>query len=241
MRVLMAIQLLILATMSTCVQAQTYTIQEMANQRRMAEGDFPSGWEEMVRASQIIIKGKFGKLLSHGQFYGYDEEDGSEVSIETYAARRNISVEHARRRSGLPLVEYEILVDEVVKSDLTETGYDTLGDKLVFRAYISAPEKEVQYFDPSLERMFFLYFNEDGITVSAPHEKAILNHVNGEYVYYMLNDERMDNQGFSDRYAGRHVNFDKNNEYSLETENNNFSNIERIIKDEVSRQEAISN
>lgn len=241
MKKFLKVYICMLATLSIVSHAQTYSLQEMAAQRMTGSGNFPSSWTEMVRASQIIVKGRFGKLLSDGPFYGYDEKDGSEIPLEQYAERRNITEEYARARSGLPMVEYEILVDEVIKADLAGTNFDKLGDKLVFRAYISAPERETQYFDPALQRIFFLYFNEDGSSVSAPHEKAILNRVNNEYVYFMYNRNSQDHEQYTDRYEGRYLRFEQENEYSFDPEQSRYENIEQILRTEVLRQQPPAN
>jgi hypothetical protein len=77
-------------------------------------GFIPTNLESMVNFSDLIVKGRFGKLLSHGPFYGYDSS--RESAIEKYG----ITDESELKYYSMPMSEYEIIVDDVFHGTLPD-------------------------------------------------------------------------------------------------------------------------
>lgn len=75
----------------------------------------PSGLDDYIRTSDIIVIGRIGEVLKVHTFYGYQE---SAAELEERDASSPISL-------GLPMVDYEILVEEVIETDGYYTGTDT--------------------------------------------------------------------------------------------------------------------
>ncbi len=133
-------------------------------------GWIPESIETMVSTSHIIVKGRFGNLISNQPFWGYGE------SRESFIEKLNISDEEADRMA-IPLSEYEIVIDEVVFGDIKS-------DKIVYRVFESYPSEEEELDQKkSIERLFFLRLNEDGETYSSIGQPFILDNIDGEYSF----------------------------------------------------------
>src|SRR5690606_23216718 len=78
-------------------------------------GFVPNNVATLVRTSDIIIKGHYGRLLSHGPFWGYGE---TRESMEQRPNARPELVEKIAR----PLSEYQIDVVEVLKGPISSEG-----------------------------------------------------------------------------------------------------------------------
>src|SRR5690606_18774421 len=136
-------------------------------------GFVPNNVATLVRTSDIIIKGHYGRLLSHGPFWGYGE---TRESMEQRPNARPELVEKIAR----PLSEYQIDVVEVLKGPISSEG-------VVFHV-IESDVTDKRFTDETVERLFFLTLNPDGITYGRLGVPYILNNRNGFYTYDFLED-----------------------------------------------------
>ena len=138
-----------------------------------AELDIHKGWypqdlDTLIRSSDIIVKGKFGRVLSHGPFWGYGE------TLQSTAQRLGEDPEDIGHLA-MPLSEYEIIIDEVFLGDIT-------GNTVTFHLLESSPGD--RYFtDEADEKLFFLRLNPDEKTYGRPGIPYILTNRDGTYVY----------------------------------------------------------
>ena len=132
------------------------------------KGITPRNFEDMVGTSAIIVKGRFGKLLSHQKFWGYSD------TRESFQQRTNLPDKDVDQ-FGLPRSEYEIIIDEVLLGDIDS-------DQIVFRTLESDPSDR-RLTGESVERLFFLNLDPDGQGYSKLGFAYILNNRNGVYSY----------------------------------------------------------
>jgi hypothetical protein len=120
-----------------------------------------NGWaadslEHLVRASDVIVRARYGRLVNRELFYGYRE------TREEKAERLKITDEAFLNRLGIPQSEYEIHVDEVLMGD----EFYTDAPALVMRVIESfdAPQKEALAAYREGEHLLFLTRNPDNST-----------------------------------------------------------------------------
>ncbi|MBL4571827.1 MAG: hypothetical protein JKY86_01970 [Gammaproteobacteria bacterium] len=89
-------------------------------------GFIPTNLDSMVKLSDLVVKGRYGKLLSHGPFYGYGSS--KEAVMEQY----ELTDEADLKFYSLPMSEYEIVVDEVLHGTLPK-------GPVIYRIYESDP------------------------------------------------------------------------------------------------------
>lgn len=205
--------MIIVSTLGQVSIAQSIPISEVWERLevRMEEGFFPKDFESLIGFSAVIVKGKYGKLLSHGPFWGY--VDGHDDTRESFHEKRNLPdvVEH---EYSVPLSEYEILIDEVLLGDVEE-------GVLVYRTMEGFPSEGEQLIaKQSVDRLFFLGVNPDGKTYGTMGPAFILNNIDGVYAY-----EYLENYPDDISYLG----------YEFST-TMNVDELEEIIKYEVFRQ-----
>lgn len=143
-------------------QSQSLTL-EIATQDA-----YPNSLATMVRVSTVIVKGRFGRLLSHGPFWGYGE---TRESMERRVGSRPELID----KLALPLSEYEIEIEEVLMGKVE-------GDTLVLHVLETNPGDK-RFTDETVERLFFLVRNSDDTTYVRPGPPYILSNRNGSYSY----------------------------------------------------------
>lgn len=89
------------------------------------EGFTPRNFEELVGASTIIVKGTYGRLISHQKFYGYGNSE------ESFQEKYKLT-DSQMANFGLPMSEYEIRITETLKGENLEEG-------VIYRVYESSP------------------------------------------------------------------------------------------------------
>jgi len=137
------------------------------------KGYIPKSLESLVGSSTIIVKGRFGNLLENRYFFGYVE--GRDDTLEEFMERHDFTATEAYNWD-IPMSEYEIIIDEVLKGDLES-------EIVVLRKY-EAPPIDRTFTHPDVDRIFFLVKNPDNRTYAVGGEASILNLVDGEYSYY---------------------------------------------------------
>ena len=142
-----------------------------------AELDIHTGWtpydvEALIDPPDIIVKGRFGRLLSHELWWGYSD---TRESIQ----ERLGDDAHLVDRVGLPSSLYEIIIDEVLVGDIE-------GGTVVFRLLESDPGDR-RYTNESDEKLFFLTLNPDG-TYGSRGVAYILTNRDGVYGYEYPSD-----------------------------------------------------
>lgn len=138
-----------------------------------AELDIHKGWypqdlDTLIRSSDIIVKGKFGRVLSQGPFWGYGE------TLQSTAQRLGEDPDDIGHLA-MPLSEYEIIIDEVFLGDIA-------ANTVIFHLLESSPGDR-HFTDETDEKLFFLKLNPDEKTYGRPGIPYILTNRNGIYVY----------------------------------------------------------
>ena len=138
-----------------------------------AELDIHKGWypqdlDTLIRSSDIIVKGKFGRVLSQGPFWGYGE------TLQSTAQRLGEDPDEIGHLA-MPLSEYEIIIDEVFLGDIA-------ANTVIFHLLESSPGDR-HFTDETDEKLFFLKLNPDEKTYGRPGIPYILTNRNGIYVY----------------------------------------------------------
>ena len=136
-------------------------------------GVIPKSVESLVSTSDIIVKGRYGRLISHGPFWGYNE---TRESVERRPNARPELVD----KLAIPLSEYQIEVEEVLKGPLTT--------KEILLHVIESDIGDKRFTDETVERLFFLTLNPDGMTYGRLGVPYILNNRNGFYTYDFMED-----------------------------------------------------
>lgn len=164
----------ILLLMTQLSFAQPFKINELY---KKAELDIHKGWipydvETLINSPDIIVKGRFGRLLNHEIWFGYsDTRETIQKRLGDDAARVD--------EYGLPSSEYEIIIDEVLLGDIE-------GGTVVYRLLESNPNNR-RYTNESDEKLFFLTLNPDG-TYGRLGVPYILTKKNGIYAYEYPSD-----------------------------------------------------
>jgi hypothetical protein len=140
-------------------------------------GFIPTNLESMVNFSDLIVKGRFGKLLSHGPFYGYGSS--RESAIEKYG----ITDESELKYYSVPVSEYEIIVDDVFHGTLPD-------GQIVYRAYEDNPSDD-RFTSHSTQRIFFLGLQPDNQAYGVLGSRWILELI--EEKYFFLDFEEDEN------------------------------------------------
>lgn len=147
---------------------------------------------DLVMGSSIVVKGRFGKILNHKKFFGYDTtQDGiPDISWEQYQVKTGLPVSE-KEFAGIDITDYEIIIDEVVKSDVR------LGDSIVLRLsegpdYNSLPSELIV--DKEGEHLLFLIRNPGGRTYGIPGSMFNMKLENDAYTFRYL-DTRMTTLG----------------------------------------------
>lgn len=141
----------------------------------------PSSLQEQIQDSSLIVKGRLGRIIRQLPFYGYDVENKRDTTIDELVARTNSSLEEAQRFS-IPLVEYEIIVDEVF--------YGEKESIVILRTMESDPYLNFEE-KSSIDRIFFLQLNPDDKTYGTGRGGQLLD-VSGAYYYELYNDQLME-------------------------------------------------
>lgn len=139
----------------------------------------PQSLDEQISAATLIVKGRFGEIINRKPFIGYNTETGQDYTLEDFSRVRNIPLSELER-FAIPLVEYEILVDEVFFGNVT--------GPVIYRSMESFPEMGLAK-KQSIERLFFLAQNPDRKTYGAQFQGSILNNVDGAYRYESYDDQ----------------------------------------------------
>jgi len=174
MKSVAAVLSLFLALHALSVEAQKLSRAELVERGEIMphRGYVPKSLESLVRSSDIIVKGRFGDYLSNRPFYGYTEE--GEDSLESFMENHDLDAADAFNWS-IPLSEYEIVVDDVLKGELD-------ANRIIFRKFESKPtDRSLTH--PDVERIFFLVINPDNKTYGVMGEAAILSNNDGFYEF----------------------------------------------------------
>lgn len=142
-------------------------------------GFIPTSLESMVKLSDLVVKGRYGKLISHGPFYGYGST--KESTKEKYG----ITDESDLKFYSFPMSEYEIVVDEVLHGKLPK-------GPVIYRTYEDNPEDD-RFVSKVPQRIFFLGLQPDNRTYGVLGAQWILENVEGRY-YYLDFDENGNDQ-----------------------------------------------
>ena len=145
---------------------------KIADLYERAELDIHTGWippdvETLISSPDIIVKGKFGRLLSHELWWGYSD------TRESMQERLGENA-HLVDIFGLPSSLYGVIIEEVLVGDI-EVG------TVVYRLLESDPGDR-RYTRESDEKLFFLTLNPDG-TYGRLGIPYILTNRNGMYIY----------------------------------------------------------
>ncbi|MDP1548419.1 MAG: hypothetical protein Q8L87_20600 [Anaerolineales bacterium] len=165
---------IILFSISQLSFAQTLTSTDLFQR---AELDIHKGWypqdvDTLINSSTIIVKGRFGRLLSHEIWFGYSD---TRESVQLRLGDDADLVDDY----GVPSSQYEIIIDEVLLGDIE-------GDTVVYRLLESNP-RDRRYTNESDEKLFFLTRNPDG-TYGRLGIPYILTNINGIYSYEYPSD-----------------------------------------------------
>ena len=176
MKILYALvtSIVLIATASLTSSAQPLRFPQLYER---AELDTHTGWipqdvETLVSSPDVIFKGRFGKLLSHEPWWGYEETRES-------MQKRLGDDAHLVDTLGLPSSLYEIVVDEILAGDIE-------GASIVYRMLESTPGDR-RYTNESDEKLFFLTRNPDG-TYGRLGLPFILTRRDGSYVFEYPSD-----------------------------------------------------
>lgn len=154
---------------SACGYAQIY---EKLTYRH-EQGFFANDLESFVEAADIIVVGKYGAFLRNFPFYGYNKSE------EQLRQGPDINDQSPVARFAIPISEYQIIVDDVLK------GGNLIPDDLVLR--LAEPEEQssvpnvVHYRDGN--HLFFFSVNPDGRTVGLNGPMFDLKETNNAYFY----------------------------------------------------------
>lgn len=164
----------ILSSISQLSFAQTLATAELYGKATL---DIHQGWlphdvDTLINSSSIIVKGRFGRLLSHEAWFGYSD---TRESMQKRLGDETDRVDDF----GLPSSQYEIIVDEVLLGDIE-------GGAVVYRLLESDPGNR-RYTNESDEKLFFLTLNPDG-TYGRLGVPYILTNRNGIYRYEAPSD-----------------------------------------------------
>lgn len=106
-----------------------------------------------LNSSDVIVLGRIGPVVSVHTFYGYQND----------AAERERIDDSTSMSSGVPMVDYEVIVDEVISTD----GYyrEDAGEPLVIRVMRDHDRlDETEVIQDSGTFLFFLSRNPDDAT-----------------------------------------------------------------------------
>jgi len=138
-------------------------------------GFWPDSFSTLVGSSSIIVKGRYGELLSNRMYWGYDENSETGlVSRKSFKERYGFTDEETDLWAR-PISDYEIIVDVVLLGDIQSST-------IIYRTLETSPNNR-QFTDPNVDRLFFLRENSDG-TFTALDYISILNEKDGIYSYY---------------------------------------------------------
>ncbi|MDT8399926.1 MAG: hypothetical protein RQ899_15075 [Pseudomonadales bacterium] len=143
--------------------------------------------DDLIESSDIIVEGSYGEILSHQTFYGYGR------SKEDVKQELNIS-EIEMSKIGLPMIEYEVVVDTVLK------GKEKLADMPILRMYEFLDEHKKATIADAREgrHLFFFALNPDNITLTFRGTMYDMKEV-GEAYMFLFNQVRMSAFGSYDR------------------------------------------
>ncbi|MDP2347258.1 MAG: hypothetical protein Q8N34_05995 [Gammaproteobacteria bacterium] len=168
-------------------------------------GYSPKTLESLIGTSAIIVKGRFGKFVKSELFYGFGNSREAMIRIYGYSEQEADEI-------GLPVSDYEILVDEVLLGDPALKG-----STILYRLS-EIPQDAGKFQDPNIDRLFFLVRNPDN-SFTATGPANIQNDRDGSYSYDSL-------AAGPEQFTGRSLSFI--NDSSTEA----FTN---LVKNEISR------
>lgn len=162
----------------------------------MIPNPLPDSVDHLVESSDIIVVGKVGEAVNTEIFYGYgsEAEDLARQDKETSATL------------GLPIVDYEIIVEEVIlgSTDLEQNG------TILFRI-AGAPEPENRdtgFIEIGDRKLLFLTANPDG-TYGISSFMHLMS-IEGESITYFFEGEKRTPLGSKNTRASRFINLVKN-------------------------------
>lgn len=152
---------------SLCANAQTVRVDAYSDTSGIGDFNVPASLEQLVSSGSVVVKGRFSGLLSHGPFWGYGET--RESMLQRVGSRPGLV-----ERLAVPLSQYEIVIDEVLKGEVDVSS-------IVLHRIETVPDERMT--DPSVERLFFLVMNPDEASYNA---RYILSKRDDNYVYEVL-------------------------------------------------------
>lgn len=157
----------------------------------MIPNPLPDNIEHLVKSADIIIVGKVGDVVNTEIFYGYgpEAEELSKQDEETSALL------------GLPIVDYEITVEEVIlgTNDLEKNS------TILFRMPgASEPEnRDTDFIEEGQQKLLFLTANPDG-TYGISSFMHLMS-IEGEAIHYYFEGEKRSPFGFEIRNASQFI------------------------------------
>ena len=145
----------------------------------------PQDFNALVKSADLIFIGKFSRVSQKGLFFGYKEngeaqlidEDTIQYLKRNYLNRdfkidgRNVG---KATIAGLPFVDYELVVDEILMDDTAAT----FPNQLIYRMqknYMWLEKKGKRLTEDSVQRLFILKRNPDNRSYNAPTVMHRLN------------------------------------------------------------------
>ncbi len=155
--------------------AQELSVSEL---RQRGELDTHSGYspktlESLVASSTLIVQGRYGDILDRRGFFGYI--NGRDDTLEEFMDRHDLTRNEAFRWD-IPMTEYNIIVDAVLKGSVTS-------EKLTLRKY-EPPPLNRERTEPDWVRLFFLVINPDNRTYALAGEASVLSLFDDKYGYF---------------------------------------------------------
>ena len=145
--------------------------------RSEENGMYVTSVENLVHASDVIVKGRYGKLIKSELFYGYDN------TRENLSKQFGITDEAELDMMGMPMSEYEVHIDEILK------GGERLENVGLLRLRIY--EDPQAHKNPTLQEyrsgdhLLFLAENPDRKTYALRGTMFDMKEVNGKYAFKM--------------------------------------------------------
>lgn len=116
----------------------------------MIPNPLPESVDHLVRSSDLIVVGKVGEVVNTEIFYGYGPE-AEELASQDKETSANL---------GLPVVDYEIVVEQVI---MTNSNTEQNGTILLRIAGAPEPEnRDSNFIEVGTRKLLFLTANPDG-------------------------------------------------------------------------------
>jgi hypothetical protein len=135
-------------------------------------GFFPKSYNTLVQSSSIIVKGRFGDLLSNESFYRFDDSVPARKVTREESKEKWSDTEDEVENWALPISSYEVLVDQVLLGNVDS-------DAIILTMIESTPTNRILTHSDK-DRILFLVENPDG-TYVAREPTGILMYEDGFY------------------------------------------------------------